>query len=151
MVDAAFNGCPAPDGCLQGSNSDPGVHRPADRVTDDLSRPCVEDRGEIDEAAGNGDVGQVGNLQLVWAIGNNILGQVWEDRSGVVAIRGDDVAPPSFGLQDMLAHQAAELLVVHHHALVAECRADAPVAITLELVADRADPGQNLFRRQRNR
>ena len=60
-MDAAFGRCSAPDGGLQSGDGDPGVHRPADRIADDLSRPCIEDGGEIDEAGGNGDVGQVGN------------------------------------------------------------------------------------------
>jgi hypothetical protein len=54
----------------------------------------------------------------------------------MVAVRGDDVASAPFGLEAMLAHQAAQLLAVHHHALVAQGGADAPIAVTLELVAD---------------
>jgi len=32
-------------GCLQCSDGDTGVHRPAGRITDDFARPCVEDGG----------------------------------------------------------------------------------------------------------
>ena len=41
--------------------------------------------------------------------------------------------------------------MVHHHALVPQRRPDAPVAVALELVADRADPGEDLVRRHRER
>ena len=51
----------------------------------------------------------------------------------------------------MFPHQPAKLLAVHHDALVAQRRPNAPIAVTLELVADRADPGDKLGRLQRNR
>jgi hypothetical protein len=38
------------DGSLQSGNHDTGVHRSADRIADDLSRPSTEHGGEIDEA-----------------------------------------------------------------------------------------------------
>src|SRR5580658_8883882 len=51
----------------------------------------------------------------------------------------------------MLPHQPAKLLAVHHDALVTQRRPNAPIAVTLELVADRADPGDKLGGLQRNR
>ena len=39
----------------------------------------------------------------------------------------------------VLAHQAADLLMVYHHAGLPQGRAHAPVAITFELIADGGD------------
>jgi hypothetical protein len=50
-----------PNGCFQRSHGDAGVHGSTNRVADNLARPGVKDGGEIDEAAGDGDIGQVRN------------------------------------------------------------------------------------------
>ena len=50
----------------------------------------------------------------------------------------------------MLAHEATQLLAVHHHALVAQGRPDATVAVALELVADRANAGDELVHAEGN-
>jgi hypothetical protein len=44
------------------------------------------------------------------------------DRPGMVAVGCHDVAPPLFWLQIVLPHQTAQLLTVHHLALVAQRR-----------------------------
>src|SRR5208282_1505863 len=68
---------------------------------------------------------------------------------------GRDVLERFIGRQvdslDLHPHQPAKLLAVHHDALVAQRRPNAPIAVTLELVADRADPGDKLGGLQRNR
>ena len=61
MVDATFRRRAAPNGCFQRSHGDAGVHGSTNRVADDLARPGVKDGGEIDEAAGDGDIGQIRN------------------------------------------------------------------------------------------
>ena len=49
------------------------------------------------------------------------------------------------GLQIVLTHQAAQLLAVHHDALVTQGGTyAAATAIAIELVADGADPGEDL-------
>ncbi len=55
----------------------------------------------------------------------------------MVTVGGKDIAAVALRLRFMPAHQAAYLLAVHQHALVAESRS--PVAIALELVANRGD------------
>src|ERR1700712_1377810 len=67
----------------------------------------------------------------------------------MIAVGRDHVASPPLWLQIVLAHQAAQLFPVHNHALVTQRRTDPTVAIALELVADRADPGQNALSIQR--
>ena len=69
-------GVAVPDGRLQRGDGDAGVHRSADGVADHLARPGIQDGGQIDEAARDGDIGQVRDPELVRAIGNQILGQV---------------------------------------------------------------------------
>jgi hypothetical protein len=109
MLNAAVGGVTTSDRGLEGSDSDARIHRPADRIADDLSRPSVED----------GDVDQVRYQKLVRAIGNDTLCQISENWPGVIAVSRDDIAPTLFGLQVVLAHQAAQLLVVNHHTLMA--------------------------------
>ena len=79
------------------------------------------------------------------------LRQVGKDRPGVVAVGGDNVTASPLRLQPVLAHQAAELLAVHDYTLVAQSCADPPIAVALELVADRADPDEEFVRRAEQR
>jgi hypothetical protein len=124
VVDAALAGVAGSDRRLQCGNRDAGVHRSADRVADHLARPGVEDRRQVDETARDRDIGEVRHPELVRAVGDKILGQVGIDRPSVVAVGRDHVSPPPLRLQAMLAHEAAQLLAVHHHALVAQRRPD---------------------------
>src|SRR5665647_2516175 len=73
-----------------------------------------------------------------------IAGQVGEDRAIVIAVGRRDVTAPALGLQVVLAHQSADLLVVDDDAMMAEFGTDAPVAVSLELVADRPHAADNL-------
>ena len=45
----------------------PGIDPPAERVADDAPRPYIHDGGQVDEAAEDGDVGQIGDPELVRA------------------------------------------------------------------------------------
>ena len=58
---------------LQGGDRQAGVDRSADRVADDLTRPGIEDGGDIDEAARDGDVGDVRDPELVGRSGTRSL------------------------------------------------------------------------------
>ena len=71
---------------------------------------------------------------------HEVLRQVGEDRLVMIAVGGGDEAPAALRLQAMLAHQPADLLGVDDDALMAQLGADPPIAIALELVADRRDP-----------
>ena len=62
----------------------------------------------------------------------------------MVAVGRGDESPTSLGLQRVFAHQPADLLGVDHKPLVAQLGADPAVAVGLELVADRSDPGDDL-------
>jgi hypothetical protein len=62
----------------------------------------------------------------------------------VVAVGRCHIPAPALGLQIALAHQAAYLLVVDDDAALTKRGADAPVAVGLELVADRLHPGDEL-------
>src|SRR5271169_4984462 len=59
------------------------------------------------------------------------------DRAVVIAVGRGHVATPALGLQVMFAHQSAELLMIDDDALMAKLGADSPIAVSLELVADR--------------
>ena len=98
MVDAPFGWLAASDGRLQRSNHKAGLHQAADGIADYLAREGIEDSGEVDEAAGNGDIGQIRNPKLVQTLKNHILGQVREDRAVMRAVGGNDIAAALFWL-----------------------------------------------------
>lgn len=54
-------------------------------------------------------------------------------------------------MQAVFTHQAAQLLAVDHYALLPQHRSNPWVAVALELVADRADPGHQIVTMQRKR
>jgi hypothetical protein len=90
-------------------------------------------------------------MQLIGTLNSQALSQVFENRAFMIAVRGDDIPAAALWLQLVLAHQATDLLGVHHNTLMAQCRAHPPVTVQLELVADRADPFDNVVLRRRDR
>ena len=46
----------------------PGIDPSAERVACDAARPRIHDRGQVDEAAEDRDIGQIGDPELVRAI-----------------------------------------------------------------------------------
>jgi hypothetical protein len=117
----------------------PSVEAAADRVADDAARPGVENDRDVDEAGGDGDVGQVRHPELVGAMDLEVACDEREDRPVVVAVGGAGETPPSPRVEVVLAHQPAHLLGVDEVATVAELGADPAVAVALEDVGDRAD------------
>ena len=93
MVDAPVGRLPGRDGGSERRKCQASIDTPADGVADDAARPGVEDGSEVDEAHRNGDVGDVGNPQLIRTRRHHVLGQVGEDRPVVVAIRGSHKTP----------------------------------------------------------
>jgi hypothetical protein len=77
------------------------------------------DHGQIATVKGWDRRLRVRDPHLVRAIGNDILGKAREEWPGVVAVGRGDISPSPLGLKTVLAHQAAQLLAVHHDALVA--------------------------------
>ena len=51
----------------------------------------------------------------------------------------------------MLSHEATQLFAVHHYALLTQRCTNAAVSVAFELIADRADPGDQLVRSHGNR
>jgi hypothetical protein len=100
-----------------------------ERVADHAPRPGVEDDGEIDEAGPDGDEGDVRHPELVWPVHLEAFGEVGEDRTTIVARRGDHPAPPRPGAQALLAQDPPQLLGVDDEAAVAQLGADPAVAI----------------------
>jgi hypothetical protein len=68
----------------------------------------------------------------------------------MVAVSGDDVAPPPLRLQIMLSHKATQLFAVDHHALLTQRRTDTTISVALELIADRPDPDDEVMRVHRD-
>jgi hypothetical protein len=126
------------DGHAQGRDGQAGVDGAAERVAHHAPRPGIQDDRDVDEAARHRDVGQVRDPELIGTVRHDVLGQVREDRTTVIAVGHRDVAAPDARLQVVLAHETADLLVVHHQPLLTQRRLDAPPAVGFERVADRS-------------
>ena len=79
VVDAAGRRVAMLDRRRQRGKGQPRIDPSAERVADDAPRPCIHDRSQIDEAAEHGDVGQVGDPELVQAIDLALPGPIRED------------------------------------------------------------------------
>src|ERR1700712_3218302 len=151
VVNAAFGWSSVPEGYFQRRDSYAGIHGPADRIADALARPGIQNGRQVDEAARNGDVGQVRDPHLVRAIGNDILGHIRANRPVMVRVSRHDVAPPLLWLQIVLPHQPPQFLAVYHNTLVAQRCTDPAITVAFELVTNCADPGEDLPSIQRCR
>src|SRR5512132_2666283 len=128
------------DGGLQRGKRQPGVDRFTDGIADDAARPGIEDHRHIDEADGDGDIGDIGHPQPVRPVDNQVLGQIGKDRLVMVAVGGGDESPAALRLQIMLAHDTADFLGVDDDPLMPQLGTDPPIAVAFELLADRRDP-----------
>ena len=137
MMEAAKRWLSAVDGSSQGRDLHARIDRPADGIAEDQARPGVQNDGGIDEAGRQRDIGDIADPELVRTGRSDIPREVREDRAVMIAVGGGNEAPPDPRLQIMLPHQAADLLMVHDNALLAQGCADTAVAVELELVADR--------------
>ncbi len=93
MVDASWRWFARGDCGLQRSQRQTRIDTPADGVAHHAARPGIEDRRQVDEAAGNRDVGDIGDPQLIGAGQADMLGKVCEDRAIVIAIGGHHETP----------------------------------------------------------
>jgi hypothetical protein len=151
MDDAAGQRSPKRHRSLECRDGVPGVEAAADGVADDAARPGVEDDREIDEAAGDGDIGQVRHPKLVGTVDLEVARDEREDRPvvvAVVAVGGAGEAPSSPWVEVVLAHQPADLLGIDDVTAMPELGADSAVAVALELVGDGVDFSDELRVRQ---
>ena len=93
MMDAAGRRLPAHDRRSERGQRQAGIDAAADAIADHAARPSIENGRQIDEADGDGDIGDVGDPELVWTGRHSILGQVREDRPVVVAVGGRHKTP----------------------------------------------------------
>ena len=103
MMDATGWRLGAVDARAERGHGEARTHLPAQRVADHAPGPRIEDHREIDEAAQDPDVGDVGDPQLIGAIGVDVLGAVGEDRPVVAAVGGPHEAAPGTDTQVSLA------------------------------------------------
>ena len=62
----------------------------------------------------------------------------------MIAVRRGHIAATALGLETVLAHQPADLLMIDDDALVTQLGADAAIAVSLKLVADRLHAADDL-------
>ena len=100
------------------------------------ARPSIEDRGHVDEADGDRDVGDVGHPDLVRTVDHPVTDEVREDRAIVVAICRGYEPLVALRLQPMLAHQTANLFGVDDETPMAQLSTNPAIAIGLEFIAN---------------
>ena len=87
MMDAARRRLPLLDRDGQGSERQTRIDGAADGIANNEPGPCIQNDGDINEAAHDGDVGDIGDPKLVGSIKRHGFGKVGKDRLVVVAIR----------------------------------------------------------------
>src|SRR6185369_11097341 len=90
VVDQSFSRATALQCRVQCGERQPGLERVAERVADDLARPSVQNRCEVDELRAQPDVRQVRHPQLIRAARNEALGQIRKDRQIMLAVGSRD-------------------------------------------------------------
>jgi hypothetical protein len=93
MVDAALGRHAAFDCRPERRQRQAGIDTSADGIADHAARPGIENGRQIDEAGRDGDVGDVGDPELVGSCQHNVFRQVGEDRPVMVAVGGDHKTP----------------------------------------------------------
>src|SRR4030088_2474830 len=86
----------------QGRQRQPGVDRAADGVSDDSPRAGIQDDGNINKAAEDGDVCDAVHPELVWAGGSDVGGEIREGRLTMIAVYCHREAATQSGLKVML-------------------------------------------------
>src|SRR6266700_6752720 len=122
-----------PQGCQRQVSSQMIRHRPAD----DPSGVEVQDRGQIEPALISLDVGDVGQPNTVWRVGDEVaVKQVWSDREVVPTVGGPHLARPRHdGPDAVMAHQSLDSAPACPTALSLQFFMDTGAAITSAVVA----------------
>jgi hypothetical protein len=122
------------DSCFQRGNGNPRIDRAADRVADYAARPGIKNCRQIDEARCDRDGCDIRHPGLVRAIDDPVAGEIREDRAVVAAVSRDHEPPTVFGLEAVLAHQAADLPGINGYPLMAKLSANPAIAISLKFI-----------------
>jgi hypothetical protein len=86
----------------------------------------------LNEARRDTDVGDVGDPELIGADDDFVLGQIAEDWIVVVAVRRRHIPPTHAWLEIVFAHEAPDLLVIDHDALLAKGGLYAPPTVAFD-------------------
>src|SRR6266513_2438281 len=105
------------------------IDAPTDRIANDTTRPGIEDYGKIYKAGCDRDVGDVGHPELVRPYRYDVLREVREYRTVMVAVGGDHVAPLWLHCEAVLLHQPQDLLVVDDDPVLTQLCRYASVAV----------------------
>src|SRR5690554_4934492 len=90
----------------------------------------------MDQAADDGDIGNVCNPELVWPVRDELGGEIWKDRLIMIAVCRRSEAAANLWLEIVFAHQPADLLVVDDQALLTKGGSDTTPPVMFELITD---------------
>jgi hypothetical protein len=93
MMDSTLWRLPAFDCSSKRGQRETGIDTSTDGIADHAPRPGVEHGREIDKASRDGDVGDVGDPELIGHCRHNVLGNVGKDRTLVIAVGDGDKTP----------------------------------------------------------
>ena len=141
VVDAAVRWLSGFDRCSQRGQCKPRIDLPTERIANHPARPGVQNHCQVDEAGRDTDIREIADPQLIGAGWAEATGEVGEDRTIIVAVRGAYEPAQGSHLEAAFAHKSGDCLVIDYHALGAELVSDAPVAVAWELGAQCLDPG----------
>src|SRR5579862_418687 len=110
-----------------------------DRVPDDLSRPGIEDHGQVGELPLEPEVREVRYPDLVRAIGLDVAQEIGKDRLVMRAVGRADEPSPWPRRQGTLAHHTGDALVIDDRPPSAELVRHPSIAVAGELLRDGLD------------
>ena len=117
-------------GHLQGVEDELGAEMRRHGPADDPATPGVQHDGQVEEAGPGGDLGDVGDPELIRPFRHEgALHQVRSGSGGGIAPGGPDMSPPAHPRQRGPAHEARDPLAAHVDALRGQLGVD-PVSYT---------------------
>src|SRR6516164_8752041 len=98
----------------------PRIDLTTERIAHHSPRPRIEDHCKVDEAARDGDVGNIGNPELVSSRWSEAAREVGKDRAVMLAAGSAHEASERPHLQCLFSHDASYCLVIYIHALASQ-------------------------------
>jgi hypothetical protein len=108
-------------------------------AADDSTRKKVENRGQVNEAGSNPDVGDIGDPDLVDSAHLAVLDEVRIDRQRVAGIGRPHKRAPRDGLQSELFHHATDAFLVNAQATAFHLTREPPISVARKFLVNAFD------------